>query len=141
MDQFSFGEKYRLEVHWQQTSYDEGCVKLDGCELKGPVLTELTQLEIKDAILLDFISQYISLLPQYYIAKLSWKGVTYKEGAIALDNVIIDSDHINSLPTLNDNDFLVIDTSNHEDEKHNYSINYRTYVIKPDGAKYNFNKG
>lgn len=141
MEQFSFGEKYRLEVHWEKVSYGEGQVKLIGCKLKGPVLSELTQLEAEDAIMLDFVSQYIALLPKYYIAKLSWNGVAYEEGAITLNNVVISSDFIHSLPTLNNNDFIVIDTSDHEDDKHNYHVNYTTYVIKADGVKYNFNKG
>ena len=140
MSQFSFGEKYRLEVHWEKVIYEEGFVKLLGCKLTGPVVAEL-ELINKDSIKLDFVSQYIALLPQYYIATLSWDGVERKNNIILLDNVLIENTNINNLPTFTNDDFIVIDTSDHEDEKHNYNVTYKSYVIKSDGIKYNFNKG
>lgn len=140
MSQFSFGERFRLEVHWKKVVYEKGFVKLLGCKLTGPVVSEL-ELVSKDSIKLDFISQYIALLPQYYIATLSWDGTDRKGNTILLDNVTIKNANINNLPTFNNDDFIIIDTSDHEDEKHNYNVNYKSYVIKADGVKYNFNKG
>lgn len=139
MTQFSFGEKYRLEVHWSSINFkSEDLLELESCSLEGPVVSELMELSVSDSIRLDFVSQYITLLPEYIIASLSWEGVEYKDGKILLKNVYLRNKNIIKLPSIKDTDYLVIDTSDHEDEKHNYSVNYKTYLIKSDGESYNF---
>lgn len=142
MSGFNFNDKYRLEIKWDLISYDKDeIVKVEGCTLTGPVLVDLDKLNETDSIQLDFISQYIALLPQYYIAVLSWDGVEYKDNSILLKNVFIRNANINSLPNLNNDDYIVVDTSDHENEKHSINVNYTSYLIKADGQRYNFNKG
>ena len=135
-------EKYRLEVHWNKVTYSEdGIAKLDGCYLTGPVVNEVAKMNDKDTIKLDFTAQYKIFVPNFYVAHLSWVGVDQKDNRIYLKDVFLKNRNINSVPKLKDTDYLVIDTQNHEDDKHLYNYLYTTYLIKTSGEKYNFNKG
>ena len=139
MSNFSFVEKFKLEVHWSKVEYlSDGTIKLCDTYLSGPAISELLKLNPADHIMLDFISQYISLLSSYYIVKLSWDGVSYTDTKILLDNVLMTNSNIEKLPAIKASDYIVIDTSSHEDEKHNFNINYTSYLIRSDGVKYNF---
>jgi hypothetical protein len=46
--------------------------------------------------------------------------------------------NINVVPKLRNNDYIVIDTENHEDEKHQYNMLYSAYLVGKNGALYNF---
>ena len=133
------GEKYKLEVHWSKAVYDqEDTAKLEGCYLSGPVIKEVAEMNQKDVIALDFGNQYVVFVPNYYVAKLSWEGVRHTPSKIYLDNAILKSKFLNSVPNLNDNDYIIVDTKNHEDEKHQYHLSYPAYLIKFEGEVYNF---
>jgi len=139
MKEFMISEKYRLEIHWDRITYDEeGIVKVKGCYLSGPVLKEVEQLNEKDSIALDFVKQYVIFVKHYYIAKLSWKGVRHTTEKIFLDNVILENMNINVVPKMKDDDYIVVDTKNHEDEKHQCHLTYDAYLIKSEGSLYNF---
>ena len=140
MKEFMISEKYRLEVHWKKVNYEqEGLAKLEGCYLSGPVIREVAQMASDDSIKLDFSNQYRVFVPNFYIATLSWKEVKHSD-IIELENALLTNKNINSVPKLQDNDYLVIDTENHEDEKHLYNYVYITYLIKGTGELYNFTK-
>lgn len=139
MEEFSISEKYRLEIHWTKAIYEqEGIAKLLGCYFGGPVIKEVGAMNQEDMMKLDFGDQYIVFVPYFYIATLSWKGVRRIEDRIYLDNVLLTNDNVNSVPKLNDNDYIVIDTKDHEDDKHQYSLVYPSYLIRFDGEKYDF---
>jgi hypothetical protein len=139
MKEFSISEKFRLEIHWNKSIYDqEGIAKLYGCYLSGPVIKEVAQMNEEDRMKLDFSNQYLVFVPYFYIATLYWKGIRRVSDKIHLDNVLLTNDNLNAVPKLNDNDYIVIDTKDHEDEKHQYSLVYPSYLIRFDGEKYDF---
>ena len=139
MGKFNISEKYKLEIHWNKVeSIDDYKVRLIGCRLEGPVLSDIVALQKKDSIRLDFSKQYIVLVHNYYIATLSWDGYTRKDNIIYLDNVILKNKNIGSVPPLSKEDYIVIDTANHEDDKHNYNLNYISYLVRNDNVLYNF---
>lgn len=132
-------ERYRLEIHWNKIVYEQNEVaKIFGCYLSGPAVKEAAKMNGVDSIALDFANQYIVLLPHYYVAKLSWNGINQTPEKIVLLNTILEGKHINSIPKLRDNDYIVIDTQNHEDAKHFYHPTYSSYLIRYDGELYNF---
>jgi hypothetical protein len=45
---------------------------------------------------------------------------------------------LNRVPKLKDDDYLVIDTEDHEAEKHSQYPTYVTIVVNVDGKAYNF---
>ena len=137
--EFSVAERYRLEVHWLKARYevDQEAI-LDGCYLSGPVLSEVWELQPEDYIDLDFAGQYIVFMDFYYIARLSWKGVNHAPEKIELSNVVLKNNNLNVVPKLNDDDYIVIDTKEHEDQKHLYSLVYPSYLIRNDGTFYDF---
>jgi len=133
------GEKFRMEVHWKKVSYEkEGVANIKGCYLSGPVLKEVEQLNEEDFIKLDFTNQYIIFVKNYYIAKLFWNGVKHTPEKIFLYNVKFENMDINAVPKLRNNDYIIIDTQDHEDEKHQYHMTYTSYLLKADGSLYNF---
>jgi len=136
---FRIEDKYRLELYWSTVNYDmEGVAKLNGAYFKGPVLREVAQLEQQDIMNLDFKDQYIFMVPFYYVAVLSWQGVNQTVEKISLSNVILKNKYLNSVPKLNDDDHILIDTKNHEDDKHQCYLSYPSYLIKFDGDVHNF---
>ena len=139
--EFSISEKFRLEIHWKKAVYEqEGTAELEGCYLSGPVLKEIAEMNQKDVIALDFGNQYIVLVPNYYVAKLSWEGVRHTPDKIYLDNAILQNKFLNSVPNLNNDDYIAVDTKNHEDEKHQYHLSYISYLVKHDGELHNFGR-
>lgn len=143
MDKFILSERFRLELKWKQVIYEiEGVCKLDGAYFCGPALTEALQLNNNDHIMLDFYVQYMVLVNNVYVAKLSWREVVYNsDGTISLKDAIITHDtELNRVPKLKDNDYLVIDTENHEVEKHLFNMLYKTFVVNETTSLYMFGR-
>lgn len=135
------GEKYKLEIHWNKAVYErEGYAKLEGCYLNGPVLKDVAEMNQKDNISLDFGNQYTVFVPNYYVAKLFWEGVRHTPDKIYLDKAVLENKYLNSVPKLNDDDYIIVDTKNHEDDKHHYYLSYTSYLIKFDGELHNFRR-
>lgn len=139
MEKFRISERFRLEVHWNKAFYGkEGEVFLENCYLDGPVIKQVGPMNNKDSINLDFVSQYIIFIKSFYIVNLSWDGLTRISDKIYLNNAVLKNTNLSVLPKLRRNDYIVIDTENHEDEKHNYNMNYTSYLVSGDGTLYNF---
>lgn len=139
MEEFMISERYRMEIHWKRVRYEKkGTAIIEGCYLNGPVLKDVAQLNEKDFIKLDFANQYIIFVKDYYVARLSWKGVRHTTEKIFLQNVELKNENINILPKLHDNDYIVVDTINHENEKHQCYMTYPAYLLNNDGILYNF---
>jgi hypothetical protein len=143
MDKFILSERFRLELKWKQAIYEiEGICKLEGAYFCGPALAEALQLNNNDHIMLDFFEQYMVLVNNVYVAKLSWGEVIYNnDGTISLKDAIITHDtELNRVPKLKDNDYLVIDTENHEVEKHLFNMVYKTFVVNETTNLYMFGR-
>lgn len=141
MQKFDLSDRYRLELRWKKTTYNEGGVcRLTEARFTGPALADALKIEDDDHILLDFFKQYLVLVESVYVAKFSWGGVVYeKDGSILLKRASITHDtELNKVPRLKDNDYLIIDTSNHEVETHPFNPVYRTYVVNEYTALYKF---
>lgn len=139
MKRFMFSEKYRLEIRWKKVTYlNDQSVKLEGCYLTGPVIKEVWQLQDEDYINLDFAKQFAIFLDRYYVATLRWKGVRHTPNQIFLDNVTFNHNDLSLVPKLTDADYIVIDTKDHENEKHMYNLFYKAYLLKKDGTLYDF---
>ena len=143
MDKFILSERFRLELKWKKAIYEiEGVCKLNGAYFCGPALVEALQLNNNDHIMLDFFVQYMVLVNNVYVAKLSWGEVVYNgDGTISLKDAIITHDtELNRVPKLKDNDYLVIDTENHEVEKHLFHTVYKTFVVNETTSLYMFGR-
>lgn len=143
MVKFDLVDRYRLELRWEKTSYEtSGICKLTGAYFSGPALAEAERLNDNDHIMLDFFSQYLFLVKSVYVAKFSWKQVDYRpDGTIFLGEATITHDkELNRVPKLGDNDYLVIDTSNHSTELHPFNTVYKTYVVNRDTQLYAFGR-
>jgi len=141
MDKFSIGEQFRLELHWEKAIYEQdGICKLQKVYFSGPVLSNAQRIAENDYILLDFFEQYFIVAKNVYVAKLSWGEVDYNaDGRVYLSNVYISHNtELNRVPKLNSNDYLIIDTANHQVEYHSFNMVYKTYVVNCDTNLYNF---
>ena len=138
---FMLSERFRLELRWNKSIYEtEGVCKLENAYFCGPVLSEALRLNDNDYIILDFYAQYMVFVKSVYLAKFSWGEVIYNDNnTISLINAIITHDtELNRVPKLNDNDYLVIDTENHEVPKHDFNLVYKTFVVNEITSLYNF---
>lgn len=141
MGRFLLAERYRLELHWDKVIYDNpGECKFVNARFKGPALQDAARLQENDHIMLDFFSQYIIFVKNVYVGKFSWGGVEYNaDRSITLKDAKLTHDtELNKVPKLNDTDYLVIDTSGHEEAMHQYNLLYKTYVIDNNSELYNF---
>ena len=138
---FRVSERFRLEIHWNGVEYErDGIASIQGCRLTGPVLKEVSQLKEKDGVSLDFANQYRIFVPSYYIADLEWHGVKHTPNKIFLYNTTLTNKYVNSVPKLHSNDYIIVDTKDHEDTKHQHNLTYPSYLIKHDGEIYNFSE-
>ena len=140
MNEFSISERYKLEIHWQGVKHDKDVVFLSGCFLSGPVIKDLDKLNEIDYIKLDFSNAYIVFVKDFYVATFSWSGTKNVDNKILLDNVTIKNKHLNSVPKLNSDDYIVVDCENHENEKHQQFMSYDAYLIRQDNERYAFAK-
>lgn len=119
--QFMLSERFRLDLRWERAIYEiDGICKFENAYFCGPVVPEIVQLNSNDNIVLDFYSQYALVVKNVYLAKLEWGEVIHNsDNTISLkDAMLTHSTELNRVPKLNDNDYLVIDTENHEVSKH-----------------------
>lgn len=143
MQEFIFSDRYRLELYWKTSTYEqEGICKLSGAYFSGPALTEADKINDNDSIMLDFFHQYIILVENVYVAKFSWGEVVYnKDGTVTLKNsLIVHNTELNKVPKLSNTDRLIIDTSKHETDLHQYNLVYKTYVVNVDTQLYKFGR-
>ncbi len=123
--------KYRLELHWDTVEYPEDEVAvLKEAYFTGLVLKEAAQIQGDDQLMLDMTQQHQIFIPDYYQAVLKWKGVEYKGDKVFLKAATIKGKHVNSVETLNDTDFILIDCQQHEQEKHPFHLVYWAEVCK-----------
>ena len=143
MQEFIFSDRFRLELHWESTAYEQdGICKLSGAYFSGPSLVEADKINDNDHIMLDFFQQYLVLVDNVYVAKFSWGQVIYnKDDTITLKDALITHDtQLNKVPKLTDTDFLIIDTSDHESEVHQFNPLYKTYVVNTNTQLYKFGR-
>ena len=128
--------KYRLELHWDTVSYnDDDVASLHGAYFMGPVLKDAAQIQPNDKLILDMTEQHMIFIPEYYQATLKWGEVTYKEDRVFLKNATVKGKHINSLETLKDNEWVLIDCSDHEEKKHPFHLVYFAQVRREGGEE------
>ncbi len=139
MAEFDIVNKYLLEVHWKSIEFvNDTDMKISGCMFSGPAIYDICMLNKKDHIRLDFSNQYVVLVKDYYIANLSWDGYSKTGNHFNLHNVILKTMYPGKIQSIAATDYIMIDTSDHEDSKHNYNLNYKSYLIKQGGELYNF---
>jgi hypothetical protein len=143
MHKFDLADRFRLELRWEKSVYEhDGICRLEGAYFSGPALAEAGRINDEDYIHLDFYHQYLVLVRNVYVAKLSWRGVEYVEtGGVKLNNAVLTHvSELNRVPKLESGDFMIIDTSDHETEKHPYNLLYKTFVVNEDTQLYRFGR-
>jgi hypothetical protein len=131
-------QKYKLELRWDAVEYnDEDLAVLKGAYFTGPVLKEAAQLRDEDQLTLDMTSQHAIFTPMadYYHAILYWKGVEYKGDRIFLKEAWVRGKYVNSLETLENSNWILIDCAQHEEEKHPFHLVYWAKVMKAEGEE------
>ena len=139
MEKFLLSERYRLEIHWKGIVYKEKICLFEGAYFSGPALSSANKINSEDNIILDFYSQYIKFVSGVYVGKFSWGKVKYKDEFVLLESAKLIQEELSSVPQLKNDDYLVIDTLNHEEAVHAFNPMYKTYVVNKEIGCYNFN--
>lgn len=132
--------KYRLELHWNKIEYDEESALPKDSYFIGPVLVEAARIQPNDELLLDMTNQHLVFVPDYYQAVLKWGEINYKQDRVFLKDVTIKGKYVNSIETLKNTDWILIDCSQHEEAKHPFNLVYFSEVKKETGEE-KFNNG
>lgn len=136
---FLLGEKYRLDLRWEDLEYKDNVCLFKGAYFSGPVLAFAEKIESNNSMELDFFKQYFVLVSNVYIGKLSWGEVTYNNDRVYLDTcTLTHKSELHKVPKLNATDVLIIDCKNHDREVHGFYPTYKTYVSNEDIQIYNF---
>jgi hypothetical protein len=140
---FLLSEKYRLEIRWSKVLRPKaGVMAFEDAKFFGPALKMADPIKSNDSISLDFCSQYTIITKGAYVGRFYWGEVIYnKDGTVSLKDARLEyNPTIKEIPNLEDNDHLVIDTRNHENEKHYINMLYNTYVVNADSELYDFRR-
>jgi len=132
---------YLLFLSWVSVDYsiaDDKSVLLRGAYFSGPVLTRAAKVKDKDFIDLDFTEQYITKVDGYYIARLSWSSIKYVGGIVYLGDCILSCRFNPNILSLKQDDFIIIDTSMHEEKTHPFFLVYPSKVSSALGEPYVF---
>jgi hypothetical protein len=137
------GEKYKLEIHWDKVEKENNCgiLSFTGAYFSGPALKIADKINDKDEIRLDFCSQYTIIVKNVYTATFAWEGIVYKDKRIYLNKAVMTyNKNIEDAPILKNDDYIVIDTRNHENEKHYVNMFYSAFTVSKDKEMYNFRR-
>ena len=142
MGKFLLSERFRLELHWKKCIHSKaGEMHFEGAYFSGPVLKQAVELNQSDHIELDFCNQTLVVVQGVYIGTFAWSGVEYSKDKIFLRAAVLMYDKkLKNIPKLNNTDYLIIDTRDHENEKHNYNALYPTYVVDQGGELYDYRR-
>lgn len=135
-------EKYRLFLSWDNALYKNyKTAILTNVKLTGPVVKEIEKVASNDGISLDLSFQYVEAMGSWSIAKLSWDQVlSQTTEEVLLGDCILVSPELTKANLLSKLDKLLIDTENHESEKHSYHLVYPTVMINKEGNPYSYEK-
>ena len=133
-------DKYLLKLSWSGIEFPDGItVKLTGAKFSGPALAHAEKISNADTIRLDLTPQNAKLVSSFYIAELTWDGVAYQsDGSIDLETATLRHQGIHKVKGLESKDYLVIDTSKHEEKTHQFFFNYDALLVKENGEVYSY---
>lgn len=127
---------YVLELHWDSIEKKDNMCVLYGAYFFGPALKIAQKINYPDKIVLDLTPQYSKIITTHYFLELSWNEVEYKEDKVMLKNTHLKGDLVNDISKLSNKDYIKIDTSNHEEEVHVYSLVYKSVIVNDEGEQH-----
>lgn len=129
-------ELYRLFFQWKGLKYNGGVATFKKAWFSGPVLARAAQINPNTYIDLDFTSQNVDtklFLPKgFFIARLQWKDVEYKDEEIILKGCVLLHNKAGSLKELKSGLRFLIDCSGHEERTHHKMLVYPAWVLNPE---------
>lgn len=131
-------DKYRLELVWDRVTKSDEIFTFKNARFEGPGLKNTAKIPDNNYIDLDLTSQYIIIMPRFYIARLSWHKIDYAFERVYLGNCSLKCEDIRFAPKLNDDDIIVIDLYDHEEHRHHLNLVYKSYVHTKNGYLYDF---
>ncbi len=137
---FKCREKYKLILSWESVEYkSDSLAFLARPKFSGPALTIAARITDNDSIDLDITSQHVLLINSWDIVKFSWgRVITQDCKEVVFDHGTLTSPEATKVRLFKDSDRLLIDTENHEDEKHALNFVYRCVVSTDDCAVYDY---
>ena len=129
-------ESYKLFFNWRGIKYTKSIASFKKAWLEGPVLVQAAKIESSDFIDLDFTVQNhktsIFLPNNFFIARLSWKDVEYRDNIVVLKRCTLQHNKSGSLRELKDSFRFLIDCSQHEEHLHRNMLVYPAWVLNPE---------
>jgi hypothetical protein len=129
-------EWYKLFFSWTGIVYNGDIATFASARFSGPVLKRAQKINPDTYIDLDFSYQNANtslFLPRtFYVARLEWKEVEYKDDTVLLKDCTLLHTKTGSLKSLQDGFQFLIDCSGHEAHRHHTMLVYPAWVLNPD---------
>jgi len=129
-------DRYKLLFKWEGIRYERDIASFKKSWFEGPVLKIAAQIEQDSFMGLDFTKQNrtsnLFLPNHYFIARLQWRGVTYKDGIVDLANCTLTHEKAGSLKNIEDDFTIEIDCSAHEEYFHRKTLVYPALILNKD---------
>lgn len=136
-------EKYKLILSWDSIEViDDNHALVFGARFSGPALKLATSLNAEDSIDLDLTSQHIDLIGTWDIVTFEWSGIKYVEdgSTVFFSRGRLRSPELGKVRNFKNSDRVVIDTEDHEEEKHPLNLVYRAYIEREDSTPYDYKR-
>jgi hypothetical protein len=129
-------DSYKLYFRWNGLHYDRGVTSFIKAWFYGPVLLGASKIQDNDFLDLDYTKQNLNtglFVPKdFYIARLSWKTVTYIEDIVLLEECKLSHNKAGSLSNLKEGSSFLIDCSNHDETRHAKHLVYPAAVLNTE---------
>ncbi len=128
-------EKYMLGLRWSDIDKNkEGVCSLFGACFFGPVVKD-AKINDNDSIVIDFTPQYSKIVSKYYFVTLKWGSINIAREKIYLQDTYLVGDFVSSISKIDKTDYILIDTEDHEEDVHIFSLVYKGYVLNNEGKE------
>jgi hypothetical protein len=129
-------EIYQLFFQWKGLKYNGDVATFKKAWFSGPVLQIAAKINPDTYMDLDFTRQNLDtklFLPSnFYIARLRWKEVEYKDGDVTLKGCVLQHNKSGSLRELKNGLRFLIDCSGHDERIHHKMLVYPAWVLNPE---------
>jgi len=134
MSDSSFSDKFSLELHWKSVKYDDGKYHINGAYFSGPAIQIAEKINSNGNIILNFYAQYYGFVEKPFFSTFYWGGVEYSNInnniiVILSDCYMVCNEESFNAMCINNEDYLLINTQDHDSDNEEFSMVYLTYVL------------
>ena len=124
---------YILRLDWDSIRYiDRSKAEVINARFVGNVLKNAYKLNEKDNISIDITDQFFVASKTFHIFRFEWNGLEYSDDNRVNFKKSWFVNDFGNLIKIQDSDYLLIDTKDHDERMHPFNINYKAKLYNKD---------